>query len=247
MLKAERVILAGDHLQLSPTVKSREASELGLSETLLSRMTDKVTHTYLLQVQYRMNDKILSFSNERFYDNKLQSSPTVADWKLDDNPLVLIDTSGCGFDEVQNPKSLSRYNEGEYYILREHFVQARDAYLGASIGVISPYSEQVKFLRASTEDDEVFRDMDITVNSIDGFQGQEKDVIYISLVRSNSDGEIGFLADERRLNVAMTRARKKLVIIGDLSTLSVSKLFSDLADHVEAEGSYRSAWEYMDV
>ncbi len=246
MLKAERVILAGDHLQLSPTVKSREAAELGLSETLLSRMTDKIRHTYLLEVQYRMNEKILSFSNQRFYDNKLTSSPIVSNWNLDEEPLVLIDTSGCGFDEELNPTSLSRYNEGEYFILREHFIQSKEAYAGSSIGIISPYSEQVKYLRSKVEED-VFQESDITVNSIDGFQGQEKDVIYISLVRSNSDGEIGFLSDERRLNVAMTRARKKLIILGDFSTLSVSPLFSDLAEHVEAIGTYKSAWEYMSV
>ncbi len=247
ILKAERVILAGDHMQLAPTVKSSEAIKLGLSDTLLARMTDKIPSSYLLNVQYRMNEKILSFSNHRFYDNKLSSGITNSDWSIDDEPLTLIDSSGCGFDEVQNLRTLSRYNEGEGFILREHFLQHKEVYEGLTIGIISPYSEQVKYLRNVIEDDEFFHPFDITVNSIDGFQGQESDVIYISLVRSNSAGEIGFLADERRLNVAMTRAKKKLVIIGDMSTLSQNKLFHTLADHVEATGSYKSAWEYMQV
>ena len=247
MLKAERVILAGDHLQLAPTVKSKKAEALGLTETLLTRLTDKIHHTYLLNVQYRMHEKILSFSNRRFYQDKLISDSSNSQRCLpsDEAPLVFVDTSGCGFDEIFNPKTLSRKNEGEYFILREHFLQHKDLYEGASIGIISPYSEQVKYLRSSIEEEPIYQSADITVNSIDGFQGQEKDVIYITLVRSNMQGEIGFLADERRLNVAMTRAKKKLIIIGDMSTLSKSELFTALADHVEAIGVYQSAWEYM--
>jgi len=247
ILKAERVILAGDHLQLAPTVKSSVAIKLGFNETLLTRLTDRIPHTYLLKVQYRMNDKILGFSNARFYESQLISGDNNKDRTLegDEAPLVFIDTSGCGFDEIFNERTLSRRNEGEYFILREHFIQQGSTYEEASIGIISPYSEQIKYLRAQVEAEPVFESKDITVNSIDGFQGQEKDVIYISLVRSNSQGEIGFLSDERRLNVAMTRAKKKLIIIGDMSTLSRSPLFSALADHVEVEGLYQSAWEYM--
>ncbi len=247
ILKAERVILAGDHLQLAPTVKSKKAEALGLTETLLTRLTDKIHHTYLLNVQYRMHEKILSFSNKRFYENRLSSDASNSQRSLegDEAPLVFIDTSGCGFEEAFNPKTLSRKNEGEYFILREHFLQNQEKYEGASIGIISPYSEQVKYLRASIEEDTIYATYDTIVNSIDGFQGQEKDVIYISLVRSNMNGEIGFLADERRLNVAMTRAKKKLAIIGDMSTLSKSELFTALADHIEEIGVYQSAWEYM--
>ncbi|MBT8233212.1 MAG: AAA family ATPase [Bacteroidia bacterium] len=249
IIKAERVILAGDHLQLSPMVKSNEAKALGLNQTLLSRMTDVIQHSYLLDTQYRMNDKILSFSNKMFYNGLLKSAPNNKDWTLpeDDQIVVMIDTSGCGFEESFNAKSRSRYNEGEYYILREHFIQSKKQYEGASIGIISPYSEQVKHLRNHIEDDEMFRGFDVTVNSIDGFQGQEKDVIYISLVRSNNQGEIGFLKDEKRLNVAMTRARKKLIMIGDLSTLSQISLFNNLAKHIEENGTYRSAWEFMNM
>jgi len=247
ILKADRVILAGDHLQLAPTVKSMKAEKLGLSVTLLSRLSDHISHSYLLDTQYRMNDKILSFSNKKFYDSKLKSASGINSWTLinDTEPLVMIDTSGTGFEEIMNIKSLSRFNEGEYFILREHFLLNQDALGNASIGIISPYREQVKYIKNKIEDDKAFNNFNIEVDSIDGFQGQEKDVIYISLVRSNNKGEIGFLKDERRLNVAMTRARKKLILIGDMSTLSQHKLFHELSDHIEKEGLYQSAWEYM--
>lgn len=245
MLKAKRVILAGDHLQLAPTIKSKKAEDLGLGETLLSRLSNSILHSQLLDTQYRMNEKILSFSNKMFYEDKLKSGVGIDTWSVDSDPLLMIDTSGCGFDENFNPRSRSRFNEGEFFILREHFLQNKDQYLNCSIGVISPYSEQVKFLKSKREEEEIFQNMDITINSIDGFQGQEKDIIYISLVRSNADGEIGFLKDEKRLNVAMTRARKKLIIIGDMSTLSNFKLFNQLAEHIEKIGTYQSAWEYM--
>lgn len=245
MLKAKRVILAGDHLQLPPTIKSQEAKSLGLEQTLLDRMTAQIESSHLLQVQYRMNDKILSFSNQQFYDGHLVSAEAVANHKIDDHPLVLIDTSGTGFEEKLNPESRSRYNEGEYFIIREWLLLYKDLVKDSSIGIISPYAEQVRYLRHKQEEEEVFRELDVEVNSIDGFQGQEKDVIIISLVRSNDSGEIGFLKDERRLNVAMTRARKKLIIIGDLSTLSSNNLFEKLAAHVESHGLYQSAYEYM--
>jgi len=247
MLRADKVIFAGDHLQLAPTVKSAEAIKLGLAKTLLTRLSDKISHTYLLRTQYRMHASILSFSNNRFYDNQLQSSEKVADRSIDDRPLELIDTSGCGFDETQNLKTLSRYNEGEYFILREHFLQHQSIYNDLTIGIISPYSEQAKYITARIEEESMYRDKSIQVNSIDGFQGQEKDIIYITLVRSNQNGEIGFLADERRLNVALTRARQKLIVIGDFSTLSQSSLFNAFAEHVENIGHYSSGWEYMDM
>lgn len=247
ILKCKRVILAGDHLQLSPTVKSPQAENLGLSDTLLQRLSDRITSSFLLTTQYRMNDKILSFSNAQFYNNQLKSAEGISNWTLegDGTPLVFIDTSGCGFEENYNPKTRSRYNEGEFFILREHFLQHKEIYQNHTIGIISPYAEQVKFLKRKVEVDDCFRDSLISINSIDGFQGQEKDVIYISLVRSNNAGDIGFLKDEKRLNVAMTRARKKLIIIGDMSTLSLYPLYNTLADHIEKEGSYKSAWEYM--
>jgi len=247
ILKAKRVILAGDHLQLPPTVKSKKASSLGLDKTLLDRMTSVIHHSFLLQEQYRMNNEILSFSNKMFYNNKLFSNPICETRKIEGslNPLSFIDTSGCGFDEKRNPESKSLTNEGEAFILREHFIQNKEIYKNHSIGIISPYAEQVRFLREMVADNDVFREIDVTVNTIDGFQGQEKDIIYISLVRSNDQNEIGFLKDERRLNVAMTRARMQLNMIGDGATLSAFPLYNDLMEHVELNGDYRSAWEYM--
>lgn len=247
ILKAKRVFFAGDHHQLPATVKSKEAVKLGLSETLLDRMTDSIKHHYLLTEQYRMNDAILSFSNDQFYDGLLRSNETNKSHTLegDDTPLVFIDTSGCGYEESFDQKSRSLYNEGEFFVVREHILLHLEKYTGISIGIISPYAEQVRYIRVKVEDDEVLRSLDIIVNSIDGFQGQEKDLIILSLTRSNDIGMIGFLSDYRRLNVAMTRARKKLVIIGDGATLSSNELYLNLIDHVEKEGLLQSAWEYM--
>lgn len=247
ILKGKRVFFAGDHHQLPATVKSQEAVKLGLSETLLDRMTPHIKHHYLLTEQYRMNDDILSFSNEKFYKGLLTSNPTNKSHRLegDDEPLVFIDTSGCGYEETFNQKNRSLYNEGEYFVIREHILLHKQKYTGIEIGIISPYAEQVRHIRDKIIEDEVLRALDIEVNSIDGFQGQEKDLIIISLTRSNEMGIIGFLADYRRLNVAMTRAKKKLVIIGDGATLSSNELYLNLIDHIEKEGRLQSAWEYM--
>lgn len=247
ILKADRAILAGDHKQLPPTVKSNEAIKLGMETTILDLMTERISHSSLLTKQYRMHHKILGFSNHRFYDNKLDSADDVQGRSLrnDVYPLVYIDTAGCGFEELVNEERRSYANHGEFFIIREHILVHMEKLTGASIGIISPYAEQVRYFRQEISEDEVLRSLDIEVNSIDGFQGQEKEVIYISLVRSNDAGDIGFLKDERRLNVAMTRAQKKLVIVGDSATIAQHVLFSDLIAWVEAEGHYDSAWNYM--
>ncbi len=247
ILRAQRVILAGDPMQLSPTVKSTEAASLDLSTTLLDRMTSVLYHKHLLTVQYRMNAKILAFSNKRFYQGELTSAKEVIDHQLPGSGAIVtfIDTSGCGFDEEQAEGSRSHRNEGEYFIIREHLIGEIVRYKSATIGIISPYAEQIRYISQEISEDEVLKSLDITVNTIDGFQGQERDAIIISLVRSNDAGIIGFVADERRLNVAMTRARKRLVIVGDVATLGNSQLYLDLVDHIEKKGEYRSAWEYM--
>ncbi|MEE9438054.1 MAG: ATPase, T2SS/T4P/T4SS family, partial [Saprospiraceae bacterium] len=247
ILKAKRVIFAGDHHQLPATVKSKEAIKLGLGDTLLDRMTKHIKHHYLLTEQYRMNDEILSFSNIMFYNGQLHSAIGNKYHRLqkDDQPLVFIDTSGCGYEEATNPKSKSTFNEGEYFILREHILHNKERYTGVSIGIISPYSEQVRYIKSHLFEDSKLKGFDIEINSIDGFQGQEKDLIIISLTRSNDQGYIGFLSDYRRLNVAMTRAKKKLVIIGDGATLCSNDLYLKLIEHVEQNGLLQSAWEYM--
>lgn len=247
ILKAERVILAGDHKQLPPTVKSSKALDFGLDVTILDLLADKIEHQSMLEIQYRMNDKILGLSNELFYHGKLMSHSSVKNrWLISDTrPLVFIDTAGCGFEEEWNAEQRSYANHGEYFILREHMMMQREKLLGHSIGVISPYAEQVRYIRQEITDDENLRYLDIEVNSIDGFQGQEKEVIYISLVRSNLTGEIGFLKDERRINVAVTRAQKKMVIIGDSACLAQHKLYSDIISYIEKYGDYDSAWNYF--
>jgi superfamily I DNA and/or RNA helicase len=247
MLKADRVIFAGDHKQLPPTVKSREAVQLGMEETLLDILTDQIRHTSMLTEQYRMNHGILAFSNAHFYSGKLQSHESVAIRTLrnDPNPVLFIDTAGCGFEESRDPDGKSLWNGGEYGLIREHLLQHHENVLGEQIGIISPYAAQVRYITNELSTESGLSGLDIEVNSIDGFQGQEKDVIYISWVRSNSSGEIGFVKDERRLNVALTRARKKLVIIGDSATLGQHSLFGKFMDYIEKSASYDSGWSYM--
>ena len=252
--KANRVIFAGDPYQLPPTVKSRKAARGGLSVTLLEKCVDRLEHITLLDTQYRMNEAIMGFSNAQFYDHQLQAAEAVATWQLklaDGTPspaLEFIDTAGCGFDEHLNPESKSLYNWEEYAVLRQHLdhllvVLGEQA---VSFGIISPYREQVKKIREAVEGDfDHFPDARLEVNTIDAFQGQERDVIYISLVRSNDKGEIGFLSDTRRMNVAMTRAKKKLVIIGDSATLASHPFYRAFLDYVDAHGSYGTAWEWQ--
>lgn len=247
IIRAKRLILVGDPMQLPPTVKSKEAEKLGYGITLLDLLNPILSSNYLLNLQYRMNDHLLSFSNETFYDGKLMSADQNKSITLpnDVNPLTFIDTAGCGFDEKIYPKTRSRHNEGEYLILREFILQYSEKIAGHSVGIISPYAEQVRYIRSQIAEDEELKNHDITVESIDGFQGQEKDVIFISLVRSNENGEIGFLKDYRRLNVALTRAKRKMTVLGDMATLSSDKMYLALADHIEKIGRYQSAYEYM--
>lgn len=251
ILKASRVILAGDPFQLPPTVKSMEAQRAGLSTTLIEKAIKRRSNINLLNVQYRMNQTIMQFSNIWFYDKQLSAHPSVSERVLrnfnGENPVVFIDTAGCGFEEKQHAENLSRYNPEEFYILREHLYQYLDIfpYEKPSIGIISPYREQVVTMEKEIEEDSLLNELDITVSTIDGFQGQERDVIYISLVRSNEKKDIGFLSDYRRMNVAMTRAKMKLVVIGDSATIGENKFYKTFLDYVDTEGSYNSAWSFM--
>ena len=247
MLRAKRSFLVGDHMQLPPVVKSKEAERLGLNVTLLDQLSGTIENDFLLNTQYRMHPEILKFPNKTFYDSRLKSSPTVEKNVIseDSHPFQFIDTSGCGFYEEMNEKKKSYKNSQEYFLLREYILTQKEKQLPYEIGLISPYSGQVNFMETEIENDEELKGLQIEVNTIDGFQGQEKDIIYISLVRSNDQGNVGFLSDERRLNVAMTRAKRKLVIIGDLSTLTNHPLYRKLAETASEEGVYKSAWEYM--
>ncbi len=255
MLKSKKIIMAGDPFQLPPTIKSQRAQREGLSKTLLENLINKWDDAALLKTQYRMNTIIMGFSNQIFYDNKLIAHPNVEYHNLDlpnynNHAVEFIDTAGCGFEEKINPESRSYNNPEEYYIIYRHITKIIEN-LGPhnlpSIGIISPYKEQVLFMQKEVKA-HVKTDHQklIDIDTIDAFQGQERDIIYISMVRSNDKGEIGFLSDYRRMNVAMTRARKKLVIIGDSGTLGSQDFYQKFLDYCDKTGSYYSAWEWMD-
>ena len=244
--KADRVILAGDHCQLPPTVKAPEALRAGLGHTLMQTIVKNKPDTVsLLKLQYRMNDEIMRFSSEWFYGGMLQSAPEVKYRSiLDfDTPIEWINTEGLDCNEEFIGENYGRINKSEAelsieqlkgYITkigRERFLDER-----IDVGMISPYKAQVQYLRRLVRNDAFFKPyrQAITINTVDGFQGQERDVILISLVRANEEGQIGFLNDLRRMNVAMTRARMKLIILGDASTLTRHAFYKKLYTYIES-------------
>lgn len=256
ILKAERVVMAGDHQQLPPTVKSLEAAKEGLAETLFEKCIQRTQTDVLLKTQYRMHQKIMRFSSRAFYNNELIADEGVRSKRIfeDDNPFVFVDTAGCGYQEKINPDSRSYENPEEASLLINHLadyltnIDPEIFYLKElDIGVISPYKAQVTYLKDRIEEHPSLSAYlpFINIDTIDSFQGRERAIIYISLVRSNDQSEIGFLKDIRRMNVAMTRAKMKLVMIGDSATLGVHPFYSDLLDFVTSEKSYLSAFEIM--
>lgn len=262
ILKARRVILAGDHCQLPPTVKSPQALSGGFNKTLFEICAEaQPTAATLLDTQYRMNSQIMGFSSQEFYQNRLVAHASVADHTLlppgEDpwlhRPLEFVDTAGCGHEEELNPESKSTGNPGEADLLQTHLSQVLSGLVQSgqdlsqlSLGVISPYREQVNLLKDRLRSDPQISSLgSFSVDTVDGFQGQERDMIYISLVRSNNDGELGFLKDTRRMNVALTRARKKLVVIGDSATLAHHGFYQDFQSYCEALDAWRSGWEFM--
>ena len=253
ILKAKKVVLAGDHCQLSPTVKTDSAANVGLNITLLEKTIalhpESVT---LLEEQYRMHEAIMGYSSKVFYENKLKAHTSVAKHSLknDDAPLLFVDTAGCGFEEKL--EGTSSTNPEEATLTLKHLTnfcnQISIDYSPENfptIAVISPYSKQVTVLQEQISQIEDLKRYarSISVNTIDSFQGQERDVVYISMTRSNEQGNIGFLSDIRRMNVAMTRARKKLVVVGDSVTLSQFPFYADFIEYAESIGGYQSAWE----
>jgi ATP-dependent RNA/DNA helicase IGHMBP2 len=257
LLKAKKVVFAGDHCQLPPTIKSNAAARNGLSITLLEKCVAAHPQTVtLLEEQYRMHEKIMGYSSQVFYAGKLIAHPSVAARLLFDGeaPLAFVDTAGCGFDE-KNEGTSSTNPEEAVFLLRhltslvQQLASSGQADEFPSIGIISPYKQQVyvlKELLLNAPELQIYADK-ITVNTIDSFQGQERDIVYISLTRSNAEGSIGFLSDIRRMNVAMTRAKKKLVVIGDSATLSRSAFYSDFITYAEQNDSWSSAWEYIEA
>jgi len=255
LLKSERVIFAGDHQQLPPTIKSTDAARKGLSKTLFEKGIEKQPgQVSMLQVQYRMHEKIMQFSSQYFYENKLIAHDSVRSQLLRPHllPVTFIDTAGCGYQEKQDPETLSRLNTEEASLLIQQvevLVEGigTNAWLDEQItlGIITPYRAQVDQLHKLAEASLILEPLYsfITINTVDAFQGQERDVIAISFVRSNEKGEVGFLGDIRRTNVAMTRARKKLIMIGDSATLSSHPFYLEVLDFVQNEGFYKSAFE----
>lgn len=281
MKRASRVILAGDHCQLPPTVKSIAALRAGLGKTLMERIAEnKPEVVTLLKIQYRMNDEIMRFSSDWFYGGKVESAPqikyrSVLDY---DHPITWIDTSNeenqitiegedapedsasasssvsaanqnsdLNFKEQFVGESFGRINKAEAELtlltLAEYFTKiGKQRVLSESIdvGIISPYRAQVQYLKKLIKKYEFFKPYRrlISVNTVDGFQGQERDVILISLVRSNDEGQIGFLKDLRRMNVAMTRARMKLIILGNKDTMTKHPFYKKLWEYVEAINNY---------
>lgn len=277
MRRASRVILAGDHCQLPPTVKSIAALRAGLGKTLMERIAENMPEVVtLLKIQYRMNDEIMRFSSDWFYGGKVESAPqikyrSVLDY---DHPITWIDTSNeenqitiegedAPEDSASTSSSVSAANQNSDLNFKEQFVGESFGRINKAeaeltlltlaeyftkigkqrvleeridVGIISPYRAQVQYLKKLIKKYEFFKPYRrlISVNTVDGFQGQERDVILISLVRSNDEGQIGFLKDLRRMNVAMTRARMKLIILGNKDTMTKHPFYKKLWEYVEA-------------
>lgn len=244
--KAGRVIFAGDHQQLPPTIKCYEAAKGGLDKTLMQQIAEtKPECVTLLKVQYRMNEAIMRFSSDWFYQGLVQSDPGVHHRSiLDlDHPIVWINTEGMDCNEEFIGENFGRINKPEAELSLLHMKdylnkigKERVLTEHIDIGLISPYKAQVQYLKQMIRKDRFFHPFRhlITVNTVDGFQGQERDIIIISLVRANENGEIGFLRDLRRMNVAITRARMKLIILGDASTLAHHPFYRKLFEYIKS-------------
>ena len=255
ILRADRVIFAGDHQQLPPTILCPEAARGGLSDTLMQKVVhNKPACVMLLDTQYRMNRQIMSFPSRWFYDGRLKADPRVANRTLApwDAPLVWVDTAGSDFGE-RLTASQSRANRKEaelvVNILKDYVRQTAidtKLYEGTTYGVISPYKAQVALLRKLVGRSHTLAPIHghISVNTVDGFQGQERDVILISMVRDNEHGAIGFLKDLRRMNVAMTRARMKLIIVGNSATLAQTDFYAQLWAYVSENGVVKRGESY---
>ncbi|KAG7397992.1 DNA-binding protein SMUBP-2 [Phytophthora boehmeriae] len=269
ILKAKRCVLAGDHLQLPPTIKSKTAAAKGLEVTLFDRITSFPTTqsiVKMLDTQYRMHENISEWSSQAMYKGELKSFEGVAKRKLHELPhvaitkddelldatLLLLDTAGCDLEEDDNEDEdsgkstmlqLSKSNAGEAQIVARHVRALLDAGLKEDeVAVITPYNKQVQVLKALLL--ESFPKLEI--RSVDGFQGCEKEAVVMSLVRSNAARQVGFLADDRRMNVAITRAKRHVAVVCDTDTISSHKFLGVLVKHFEKFGEYRSAQEYLD-
>lgn len=251
--KAGRVILAGDHHQLPPTVKDLQVAKAGYARTLFERLALDRKVGEMLETQYRMHAEIMQFSSQYFYHGRLEAHESVASRKLEElEPITFLDTAGTGFEEKVNVDTLSTGNPEEARLLLQRAAatvaaQPEERRQTLRIGVIAPYRAQVDILKDLLADfpELVALGKQLAISTVDSFQGQERDIIAISLTRSNEKGEIGFLADVRRMNVAMTRAKLHLLMVGDSATLGNHAFYKAVLDYVQALGYYHSAFEYI--
>lgn len=251
LARAGRIALAGDHCQLPPTVLSRRAAKEGFDLSLFERLValHGETITRRLDVQYRMREEIMRFSSNEFYGGTLAAHPSVAQASLrdllgvagdgvSDTAIEFIDTAGVGHEEEVEPDGESRFNRGEAEII----VRRARALLAAGVApgdvaIIAPYAAQTRLLR------ETLAIPALEIDTVDGFQGREKEVVLMTFTRSNRTGEIGFLEETRRVNVAWTRARRKLIVVGDSATLSAHPFYARMIEYCESIGAYRTVWE----
>uniref|UniRef100_A0A5B7CBG4 DNA helicase n=1 Tax=Davidia involucrata TaxID=16924 RepID=A0A5B7CBG4_DAVIN len=255
LLKGSRCILAGDHLQLPPTIQSVEAEKKGLGRTLFERLADLYEDEVIsmLTVQYRMHELIMNWSSKELYNSKIKAHPSVAAHMLSDlddvkkssstePTLLLIDIAGCDMEEKKDEED-STLNEGEAEVAIAHAKRLVHSGVRASdIGIITPYAAQVVVLRMMRSNEDKLKDLEIS--TVDGFQGREKEAIIISMVRSNSKKEVGFLSDCRRMNVAVTRARRQCCLVCDTETVSSDGFLKRLIEYFEEHAEYLSASEY---
>ncbi|WP_147274322.1 AAA domain-containing protein [Bremerella cremea] len=249
--RAQRVILAGDHCQLPPTILSQEAAAEGFAESMQERIVRQAPSVArLLQRQYRMHTSIMEFSSQEFYGCQLEADDTVAAHDLqpllgdevyvDPKPWQFFDTAGADFQEEEDESTGSRANDAEARFVAKKVQQLIEAgLLPEAISVISPYAAQVQRLRNLLP-------AGVEADTVDGFQGRENEAVIISLVRSNTNGEIGFLLDTRRMNVALTRARRKLIVVGDSSTIGGNSFYERFLQYTESVDGYHTVWEEMD-
>ncbi len=255
LLRSRRLVLAGDHWQLPPTIMSPEARRDGFHVSLMERLIGLWGDTIArrLTTQYRMHEQIMRFSSDEFYDSALIAADSVAEHLLADLPAVVsspltqssirfIDTAGSSCDEQAEAEGSSRENPGEAeFVARQVQELLTAGVLPADIAVITPYAAQARLLR------QLIDNPVIEIDTVDGFQGREKEAVVISLVRSNTKGELGFLTDTRRMNVALTRARRKLIVFGDSSTLANHDFYLRLLEYFEGEEAYGTVWDFPAV
>jgi ATP-dependent RNA/DNA helicase IGHMBP2 len=229
---AQKYVLAGDHWQLPPTVLSNEAARMGLNHSFLELSMATVKNVFLLNTQYRMREVIAGFSGNYFYDGLLRTAVHLSNNAVH---ISFIDTAGSGFNEIHGNDGSSLQNEGELQIVQK--LIETEGLNPLQTAFISPYAGQVAAAK------EILPGQ-MRISTIDSFQGQEKEIILLSLVRSNDDGEIGFLKDYRRMNVAITRAKEQLFVIGDSATIGADPFYNSFLTYIEQNGSYRSVWEF---